>query len=131
MHQVAKSAKSKGQNNISFLTYFTLGKLDECLEMLIDTNRLPEAAFFARTYMPSQVSRIVALWKEELAKKNEKAAQALADPKDYENLFNGYQATLKTEQYLAKERNTQLAAFEYPDIVVSVNNSEYELNNIE
>ena len=35
-------------------------RCDECLEILINTNRLPEAAFFARTYLPSQVSRSVA-----------------------------------------------------------------------
>lgn len=32
-------------------------RVDECLELLIRTNRLPEAAFFARTYAPSQISR--------------------------------------------------------------------------
>ena len=33
--------------------------LEECLKILIETNRLPEAAFFARTYMPSELSRWV------------------------------------------------------------------------
>ena len=31
--------------------------LEKCLEILIKTNRLPEAAFLARTYLPSHVSR--------------------------------------------------------------------------
>ena len=36
----------------------------------------------------SQVSKIVKLWKENLEKQNKKkAAEALADPVDYENLF--------------------------------------------
>lgn len=35
--------------------------LDECLNVLISTGRLPEAAFFARTYLPSQLSRSVAI----------------------------------------------------------------------
>jgi coatomer subunit beta' len=118
MHKIADASREKGQNNISFLSYFTLGKLEDCLELLIDTNRLPEAAFFARTYLPSQVSRVVGLWREELRKKNEKAAQALADPKDYENLFNGYQATLRAEQFLAHERNQSLPASGYPNIQV-------------
>ena len=34
-------------------------RLEDCLEVLINTGRLPEAAFFARTYLPSQVSRYV------------------------------------------------------------------------
>ena len=38
---------------------FTCFRLEECLEVLISTGRLSEAAFFARTYLPSQVSRYV------------------------------------------------------------------------
>ncbi len=87
--------------------------------MLIETNRLPEAAFFTRTYLPSQISRVVKLWRDELAKKNEKAAQALADPNEYENLFPGYQNTLKAEQYLERERRALLPASEYPNVTVS------------
>ncbi len=118
MQKIADSTREKGQNNISFLSYFSLGKLEECIDLLIGTNRLPEAAFFARTYLPSQVSRVVALWREELRKKNEKAAQALADPKDYENLFNGYQNKLRAEQFLVAERKQRLPAAEYPNIQV-------------
>ena len=51
--------------------------------------RLPEAAFFARTYLPSEISRVVGLWRESLAKTNKKASEALADPTEYENLFPG------------------------------------------
>lgn len=116
MSRLADSSKNKGQNNISFLSYFVLGRLDDCLNLLIETDRLPEAAFFARTYLPNQVSRVVGLWRVELAKKNEKAAQALADPKDYENLFPGYQDMLRTEQFLASERSTDLAATAYANL---------------
>jgi coatomer subunit beta' len=120
MAKLADSSKQKGQNNISFLSYFVLGRLEECMQLLIDTNRLPEAAFFARTYLPSQVPRVVEMWREELAKTNGKAAQALADPLSYENLFNDYQATLKTEQFLKKERNTVLSAHQYLDVMVGL-----------
>ena len=68
------------------------------MELLIKSNRLPEAAFFARTYLPSQVSRIVQLWKEDLAKTNKKAAESLADPTDYENLFPDLQEAIKAEK---------------------------------
>ena len=120
MLKLADSAKEKGQNNISFLSYFTLGRLDECLQLLIDTNRLPEAAFFARTYLPSKISQVVKLWREELKKTNEKAAQALADPSDYENLFQGYQDLLKTEQFLVRERGHLGPADSYPSTIVSL-----------
>lgn len=43
-------------------------------------------------------ARIVKLWKEDLAKVNKKAADALADPSEYENLFPEFQEALQAEQ---------------------------------
>jgi len=116
LKKMADTSKTKGQNNISFLSYFVLGKLEECLDLLIETNRLPEAAMFARTYLPSRISEVVKLWREELKKTNEKAAQALADPAEYENLFSGYQNWLKLEKKLTDERQGLPNASEYPNI---------------
>uniref|UniRef100_A0A0B7B2C4 Beta'-coat protein n=1 Tax=Arion vulgaris TaxID=1028688 RepID=A0A0B7B2C4_9EUPU len=61
MTKLAQEAADSGQNNVAFLAQFMLGRLEECLEILIRTKRLPEAAFFARSYMPSQISRVVEL----------------------------------------------------------------------
>lgn len=98
--KLAEGAERDGKNNVAFMTYFLQGKLDNCLELLIKTNRLPEAAFLARTYLPSQVSRVVKLWRESLSKVNQKAAESLADPTEYENLFPGLREAFVAEQYL-------------------------------
>lgn len=95
-------------------------RLEECLKILIDTNRLPEASLFARTYLPSKVSQVVQLWKESFGKQNEKAAQALADPASYENLFPGFKNSLKAEQYLKQTRNDNLNASEYSNLTVII-----------
>ena len=42
--------------------------------------------------------RIVKLWKEDLGKVNKKAADSLADPSEYENLFPEFQEALQAEQ---------------------------------
>ena len=57
MEKLSELSAKEGQSNIGFLTNFLLGRLEVCLEILIKTGRLPEAAFFARTYLPSQISR--------------------------------------------------------------------------
>ncbi|XP_064157381.1 coatomer subunit beta'-like [Anguilla rostrata] len=111
--KLAECAERDGKNNVAFLTYFLQGKLNNCLELLIRTNRLPEAAFLARTYLPSQVSRVVKLWRESLSKVNQKAAESLADPSEYENLFPGLKEAYVAEQYLRETAKTQPAA-EYP-----------------
>ncbi|ESO11584.1 hypothetical protein HELRODRAFT_96758 [Helobdella robusta] len=117
VEKLAESAESRGQNNVSFLSYFVLGKLEECLELLISSNRLPEAAFFARTYLPSHISRVVAKWRSFLALKNPKAAQSLADPSEYDNLFPGLKDAFKAEQFLKVERSRPVKASDYLQLV--------------
>ena len=55
--KLTQLSTSEGHNNIAFMANFLLGRTEECLQILINTGRLSEAAFFSRTYLPSQVSR--------------------------------------------------------------------------
>lgn len=48
VEKLAEISKNAGKNNISFICYMLLGKLEKCLDLLIETDRIPEAAFFAR-----------------------------------------------------------------------------------
>lgn len=114
--RLGTTAQSTGQNNVAFLSNFVLGRCEQCLEILISTNRLPEAAFFARTYLPSQVSRVVSLWRQNLASVNKKAADSLADPTEYENLFPGLRDTFKAEQFVSGTRQQPLPATACPTI---------------
>ena len=97
-------------------------RLEDCLDTLIKSGRLPEAAFFARTYLPSEVSRVLPLWKAELAKVNEKAGQSLADPENYENLFPNFAQSLEVQKHLESERKTTLPANKFLSMPVSILN---------
>jgi hypothetical protein len=66
VQKLGDTAAESGKNNVAFMANFVNGNLDECLNILIKTNRLPEAAFFARTYLPSEIARVLPLWKAEL-----------------------------------------------------------------
>jgi len=110
-------AEQAGKHNVSFLSYFMLGQLEKCLQILLDSNRIPEAAFFARTYLPSEISRIVELWREQLSKVNERAGQSLADPKDYPNLFPDYNSSLQAQVALSKERSKVIPAADFLEIL--------------
>jgi coatomer subunit beta' len=98
MAAVAAQAQARGLHNIAFLALLLLGRANECIELLIGAGRLPEAAFFARTYLPSQMSRVVRLWRADLAAVSTRAADSLADPADYANLFPDLQWALKAEE---------------------------------
>ncbi|KAJ3053855.1 Coatomer subunit beta' [Rhizophlyctis rosea] len=85
---LAEVALDQGKNNIAFMCYLVRGEIEQGLDLLISTGRLPEAALFARTYLPSQISRIVKLWRESLVKEGKKkSAEGIADPAEYGNLF--------------------------------------------
>ncbi|KAG1772100.1 hypothetical protein EDD22DRAFT_1021100 [Suillus occidentalis] len=68
--KLAATAEKKGANNLAFATLFQLGDAKPCVDLLVQTNRAPEAALFARTYAPSEVPKVVAVRRDELRTKN-------------------------------------------------------------
>lgn len=90
----------KGLNNVAFAALLELGDTTGCIDLLISTDRIPEAAFFARTYAPSQASRVVKAWKSDLeSKKKQKIAVGIADPEDDPDLFGDeWQEALSMEK---------------------------------
>ncbi|CAH2053584.1 unnamed protein product, partial [Thlaspi arvense] len=112
--KLASLAKEQGKTNVAFLCLFKLGRLEDCLQLLVESNRIPEAAFMARSYLPSKVSEIVALWREDLSKVSSKAAESLADPEEYSNLFEDWQVALSIEANAVESRGVYTAAENYP-----------------
>ncbi|KAG6430051.1 hypothetical protein SASPL_108112 [Salvia splendens] len=111
--ELASLAKEHGKNNVAFLCLFMSGKLEDCLQLLVESNRIPEAALMARSYLPSKVSEIVALWRKDLNKINQKAAESLADPEEYPNMFEDWQVALAVEAKAAETRGNLPPAAEY------------------
>ncbi|GMH15955.1 hypothetical protein Nepgr_017796 [Nepenthes gracilis] len=106
-------AREQGKNNVTFQCLFMLAKLEDCLQLLVDSNRIPEAALFARSYLPSKVSEIIAIWRKDLSKVNPKAAEALADPQKYSNLFEDWQISLAVESKATETRGNYPPAEDY------------------
>eukprot|EP00742_Colponemidia_sp_Colp-10_P004148 GILJ01004426.1.p1 GENE.GILJ01004426.1~~GILJ01004426.1.p1 ORF type:complete len:1009 (-),score=201.47 GILJ01004426.1:141-2768(-) len=111
--EVARLANEAGRTNISFLCFFLLQRIEDCLEVLLRANRVPEAAFLARTYLPSHVSRIVSLWREDLTKVSKRAADSLADPTEYADRFPDLSYGLVLEELFKKRRSNPLGAGQY------------------
>ena len=100
IERLSKMAIQSGKNNIAFISLFLQKRVNECVDLLCTTGRIPEAAFFARTYAPSRVSDVLKLWKSQFSLVNPKAAQSLADPHDYPNLFPNFDLALKAEKQI-------------------------------
>ena len=101
----ARKAAAEGKNNIAFMCFFLCGMTAECVHLLCTTARVPEAAFFARTYAPSEIARVLSAWKQELVSREQpKIAEALADPAQYGNLFPDFELGILAEQLIAAQQ---------------------------
>eukprot|EP00124_Ichthyophonus_hoferi_P003757 Ihof_evm2s349 gene=Ihof_evmTU2s349 len=115
--KLASVTQENGNNNIAFVCLFLLRRLEDCLALLVTTDRLPEAAFFAKTYLPSHTSAIVQKWKESLmAAGLKKSADALADPAEYENLFPDLEFAIKAEEQYRVSVQTGRTANQYLEL---------------
>lgn len=97
---LSEKAASAGQTNIAFACALQLGESTAAVDLLLATERAPEAALFARTYAPSQTSRAVGQWRSMLegAKKGKQAA-AIADPGEQAEEFGeGWEDALRREE---------------------------------
>jgi coatomer subunit beta' len=114
---LASLAIEKDQNNIAFLCYMMCGDVENAIDLLIATDRIPEAAFLARTYLPSHISRVVKLWKESLENAGKKkVAESIANPTDFENLFPDIKYALTIEAgFNAKKEKGPVSALEYSE----------------
>lgn len=104
MEKLAELAKKDGKTNVAFVANLLSGNVEACADILIETKRLPEAAFFARTYLPSRVDEIVGMWKEDLSSISETAAKALASPSENPDLFADHDIALQVEQMFMAQR---------------------------
>jgi len=114
---LAEKTSDEEKTNIAFMSLLLQGKLDDCIALLIKTDRHAEAALFARSYAPSKISEVVGLWQEDLSKTNAKAASALADPKDYPNLFPELSESLAYETYVRENVASNNPATSYADVM--------------
>ncbi|KIL57237.1 hypothetical protein M378DRAFT_88171 [Amanita muscaria Koide BX008] len=101
LKELAEKAVEKGQNNLAFATLWQLGDARSCVDLLIKTQRQPEAAMVARTYAPSKVPEAVNAWKADLDNKGRgRIAKSLAHPETEKNLFEGWEDVIAQEQAL-------------------------------
>lgn len=99
LEELSRLAVKAGQNNIAFACALQLGDSRECVDVLLATERAPEAALFARTYAPSQAGGAARAWRKALeGAKKPKQAAAIADPAEQPEEFGeGWEEALRRE----------------------------------
>jgi coatomer subunit beta' len=80
---------TKSLHNIAFTAFLQLGDVASCVDLLVATDRIPEAAMFARTYAPSLVPAVVEKWQTELVSEGKKkVAKAIINPAEDAGAFD-------------------------------------------
>ncbi|ETN19243.1 hypothetical protein PPTG_04610 [Phytophthora nicotianae INRA-310] len=107
--RLAGLAREKRRYNIAFICWLLLSKTTECVEVLKETKRFPEAAFFARSYCPSKMQLVMDKWREDLAAVSSRAAKALADPTRNADLFENLELSMQAEATLLAQNGGEEA----------------------
>ena len=111
---LAARAAAQEQLNIAFLALYLTGDVRGCIELLQAHGKLPEAAFFALAYQPSQIAQAFAVWQADLRAHHHVAAELIANPREYAEYFAGYEEALALEAQLAPLRAMDVKASAYP-----------------
>lgn len=119
-----------GLTNIAFAANLQLGDTTNCVDLLLSTDRAPEAALFSRTFAPSQTPRAVQSWRKHLeGVKKPKQAAAIADPsEDPDEFAEGWPQALEREQELLRSQVEEGEVFEDP--VEELEESEVPVNGV-
>lgn len=117
MKKLVKLTRSEGKNNIAMVSSFLTHDIKSCIQILLDTKRLPEAAFMALNYAPTQTSSVLQLWKNDLLTVSEKASESLADPEEYPNLFPDYDTAKSVEEKYYQSLLESFPASDYTNII--------------
>jgi coatomer subunit beta' len=127
MCRLVEMAREEGVLNVAIVASFMTGQVETAMEILVKAKRVPEAAFLARTYCPSKVSEMVALWRDDLVHVSERAASALADPSEYSDLFPDLEWALRAETLWKERRGETLPATEWSSQVKKMDDDMIEI----
>jgi coatomer subunit beta' len=96
---LASQAEEAGVHNVAFSSYWLLGDVERCTQLLSKTGRLAEAVLFSQTYKPSLTGGVVKDWKENLEKnKKARVAKLIGTPGEDDDLFPEWDAWLQLEK---------------------------------
>ncbi|CCJ28438.1 unnamed protein product [Pneumocystis jirovecii] len=138
MKTLANDALDSGQSNIAFTALLQIQDVDGCTDIFLNTKRFPEACLFARTYAPSQMRKVLKLWKEHLEQKGKhKLANLVVTSTDDISFFPDLEKTLDLEKEFRKLsfRDEETSSYTINDSIQrdlsrpqSSNSSEYLSN---
>merc|ERR1712176_1443224 len=87
LQKLYKLSIANSKFNVAFNILFYLGDIKKCIDLLLETDKIPQAAMLSRAYCPSKVEEITKIWKEKLQTISPSAANALGSPQTHPDSF--------------------------------------------
>merc|ERR1712129_516741 len=82
-----KLSVSESKFNVAFNVLFYIGDMEKCIDLLVETDKIPQAAMMSRAYCPSKIDFVTKIWKEKLQTISPSAASALGTPQTHPDCF--------------------------------------------
>lgn len=122
---LSQQASEAGLHNVAFSTLWSLGDIDACLDLLVQTNRLAEAVLFAQTYKPSSAPGLVMKWKESLEQNGKtKISRLIGIPPGATDSAADDDLFPEWDEYLRLEKEGVSAAPQSSEPLIDVNGDE-------
>lgn len=125
LRKLAEQASESGLHNVAFSTFWSLGDIDACIDLLVRTNRTAEAVLFAQTYKPSRASQLVMKWKESLEQGGKtKISRLIGVPPGATDVATDDDLFPEWEEYLRLEKEGETTAPPSSEPLIDVNGDE-------
>ena len=69
LEKLVENAERSGKYNVAFEAAYLIGDAERCINILLKSKRIAEAAYFARAYAPSKLNLVMKQWEEALKAK--------------------------------------------------------------
>jgi len=111
-------AREAGRFNIAFSCFYLTHQVQNCLDLLLHGKRYAEASMFARSFIPSKVNEVVALWKEQLVLEKPECAKKITLPATNPELWPHYEKCVEIEEKIRSQNfaETPIPSEKYPDL---------------
>eukprot|EP00998_Keelungia_sp_KM082_P010689 NODE_688_length_1708_cov_56.311195_g678_i0.p1 GENE.NODE_688_length_1708_cov_56.311195_g678_i0~~NODE_688_length_1708_cov_56.311195_g678_i0.p1 ORF type:complete len:503 (+),score=150.94 NODE_688_length_1708_cov_56.311195_g678_i0:66-1511(+) len=86
LRALAEETKELGKHNVAFMAYYLVGDMAECVNVLCMSEKIPEAALFARSFHQEDIEATVMKWKQTVITQG-KLADAIASPSENPTMF--------------------------------------------
>ncbi|KAJ5502444.1 Coatomer beta' subunit [Penicillium fimorum] len=127
LRALAAQASESGLHNVAFSTLWSLGDIDGCIALLVQTNRIAEAVLLAQTYKPSSAPKLVVQWKESLEQSGKtKVARLIGVPPGAPDVSTDDDLFPEWDEYIRLEKEGTVPEPASSESLIDVNGDEEE-----